>query len=231
MPAEVEMPDILAQLITWGLVLLKLIIATFCGGVVGYERERYDHPAGFRTHVLVCVGAAVYMMVSVTVAGERFDPGRIAAQVASGIGFLGAGTIIKQGSIVRGLTTAASLWAVAGIGLAAGYNFATLAIALLGTLVVLGTLYALKWIEYNIERRRTFTLTLVLVEPRQQLEWIRAALAEEGIDVTGMNFQEGISGPAEVVFEGYAANREKLERAIAVISRHETVQGARWEYR
>jgi len=225
------MPDILAQLSSWGLVLVKLIVATFCGGVVGYERERYDHPAGFRTHVLVCVGAAVFMMVSVTVAGERFDPGRIAAQVASGIGFLGAGTIIKQGSIVRGLTTAASLWAVAGIGLAAGYNTATLAIALLGTLVVLGTLYALKWIEYTIERRRSFTLTLVLSEPRRQLEWIRSTLVSEGLDVAGMTIQEGIGGPIEVVFEGYSSNREKLERAIDAVSRHEAVRGVKWEYR
>jgi putative Mg2+ transporter-C (MgtC) family protein len=225
------MPDIITSLSAWGLVLFKLLVATFCGGVVGYERERYDHPAGFRTHVLVCVGSAVYMMVSVSVAGDQFDPGRIAAQVASGIGFLGAGTIIKQGSIVRGLTTAASLWAVAGIGLAAGYNTTTLAIALLGTLVVLGTLYALKWLEFMIERRRSFTLTLTLVEPRQQLDWIRSALASAGIEVTGMELQEGITGPVEAVFEGYAANREKLERAIDTVARHEVVRGVKWEYR
>ena len=222
---------LITSLTTWGIVLLKLLVATFCGGVVGYERERYDHPAGFRTHVLVCVGSAVYMMVSVAVAGKHYDPGRIAAQVASGIGFLGAGTIIKQGSIVRGLTTAASLWAVAGIGLAAGYNFTTLAIALLGTLVVLATLYVLKWIEFYIERRCTYTLTLVLTDPREQLDWIRSALTTEGIEVTGLTFQDGITGPAEVVFEGYAATREKLERAVHAISRHEAVQGMRWEYR
>lgn len=216
----------------WGLVLLKLLAATICGGMVGYERERYDHPAGFRTHVLVCVGSAVYMMVSVAVAENgHFDPGRIAAQVASGIGFLGAGTIIKQGSIVRGLTTAASLWAVAGIGLAAGFNFTTLAIALLGTLVVLLTLYVLKAIECRIERRRTFTLTLVLLDPRSQLDWIRTSVTNEGIEVTGLNFQDGVAGPNEVVLEGYASTREKLERAVATISRHSAVQSVRWEYR
>jgi len=225
------MSESLAPLSLWSLVLLKLVVATLCGGIVGYERERYDHPAGFRTHVLVCVGSAVYMMVSVTVAGTHYDPGRIAAQVASGIGFLGAGTIIKQGSIVRGLTTAASLWAVAGIGLAAGYNFTTLAIALLGTLVVLSTLVALKWIEYAIERRRTFMLILTLVEPRQQVDWIRSAFVSEGVEVSGMFFQQGIAGPTEVVFEGYSANREKLERAVDVIARHDAVRGVRWEYR
>ncbi|MHB0937330.1 MAG: MgtC/SapB family protein [Armatimonadota bacterium] len=216
----------------WGLVLLKLLVATLCGGVVGYERERYDHPAGFRTHVLVCVGSAVYMMVSVAVSENgMYDPGRIAAQVASGIGFLGAGTIIKQGSIVRGLTTAASLWAVAGIGLAAGYNLTTLSIALLGTLVVLLTLYVLKTIETRIERRRTFTLTLKLDDPRSQLDWIRAAITAEGVEVTGLNFQDGIIGQSEVVLEGYAATRDKLERAVAAVSRHEAVQSVHWEYR
>jgi len=215
-----------------GIVLLKLLVATVCGGMVGYERERYDHPAGFRTHVLVCVGSAVYMLVSVAVSENgRFDPGRIAAQVASGIGFLGAGTIIKQGSIVRGLTTAASLWAVAGIGLAAGYNNMTLAIALLGTLVVLLTLWVLKSIECRIERRRTFTLTLVLVDPRSQLDWIRAAITNEGVEVVGLNFQDGVAGPSEVVLEGYAATRDKLERAVAAISHHEAVKSVRWEYR
>ena len=216
----------------WGLVLLKLLAATVFGGMVGYERERYDHPAGFRTHVLVCVGSAVFMMVSVAVSEDgRFDPGRIAAQVASGIGFLGAGTIIKQGSIVRGLTTAASLWAVAGIGLAAGYNNMTLGIALLGTLVVLLTLYGLKAIESRIERRRTFTLSLTLDEPRSQLDWIRTVISTEGVEVTGLQFQDSIAGPSEVILEGYAATREKLERAIAVLSSHPTVQSVRWEYR
>lgn len=217
----------------WGLALLKLLAATAFGGMVGYERERYDHPAGFRTHVLVCVGSAVFMMVSVAVAGEDIttDRGRIAAQVASGIGFLGAGTIIKQGNIVRGLTTAASLWAVAGIGLAAGYNNMTLGIALLGTLVVLLTLYALKAIESRIERRRTFTLVLTLDEPRAQLDWIRSTISSAGIEVTGLQFQDGAEGPSEVVFEGYSATRERLERAVMALSSHPEVRSVRWEYR
>jgi len=129
------------------------------------------------------------------------------------------------------LTTAASLWAVAGIGLAAGYNNMTLAIALLGTLVVLLTLWVLKSIECRIERRRTFTLTLVLVDPRSQLDWIRAAITNEGVEVVGLNFQDGVAGPSEVVLEGYAATRDKLERAVAAISHHEAVKSVRWEYR
>ena len=102
------------------LVLLKLIAAVICGGIVGWQREARDRPAGLRTHVLVCLGATVYTLASLSFTGPTADPGRVAAQVATGMGFLGAGTIIRHGNVVRGLTTAASLWAVAAIGLCVG---------------------------------------------------------------------------------------------------------------
>ena len=218
------------SLSTWGIVLLKLLLATACGGIIGYQRERYDHPAGFRTHMLVCVGSAVFMLVSVAVAGTQFDPGRIAAQVASGIGFLGAGTIIKQGSIVRGLTTAASLWAVAGIGLAAGYNMSTLAIALLGTIVVWFTLGVLKRMEERIDRRRNCALTVTLTEPRKQIEWLRGLLSEHDMAVAGLSIQEDGSA-GEVIVEGVAESREGLERAVNAIAGNAAVRNVRWEYR
>ena len=108
-------------------LILRLIVATVLGGLVGVERERLERAAGLRTHALVGVGAALFMIVSafgfadiLGTPGVGLDPSRIAAQVVSGIGFLGAGTIIFQREIVRGLTTAASVWAVAAIGLAAG---------------------------------------------------------------------------------------------------------------
>jgi putative Mg2+ transporter-C (MgtC) family protein len=98
-------------------VLIKIAVAVVLGGAVGWQREARDRPAGLRTHVLVCIGAAVYTLASVSFSSERSDPSRVAAQVATGMGFLGAGTILRHGSIVRGLTTAASLWAVAGVGI------------------------------------------------------------------------------------------------------------------
>ncbi len=102
-------------------IIIKLLLAMLCGGIIGFQRQLHESAAGFRTHILVCIGATVYMIISILISDNgRFDPGRIAAQVASGMGFLGAGTIIKQGSLVRGLTTAASLWAIAGIGMAIG---------------------------------------------------------------------------------------------------------------
>ncbi len=107
--------------------LIPLLVAAIAGGVVGLERESHNRPAGLRTHVLVCVGSALIMKVSLSmydiVVATGFgngDPGRIAAQVVSGIGFLGAGTIMREGATIRGLTTAASLWVVSAMGLAVG---------------------------------------------------------------------------------------------------------------
>lgn len=109
-------------------IVLKLFLATLFGGLIGLEREFENRPAGFRTHTLVCMGSALVMLTSEYLFETyrellSIDPGRLGAQVISGIGFLGAGTILKDGSRVRGLTTAASLWVVACIGLAIGSGF------------------------------------------------------------------------------------------------------------
>jgi len=109
-------------------VLIKLVLAGIMGGLIGYERENSHRPAGFRTHILVCVSAALVMVTSEYMFDRyhmftTMDPTRLGAQVISGIGFLGAGTIIRDGFNVKGLTTAASLWSVACIGLAVGSGF------------------------------------------------------------------------------------------------------------
>jgi putative Mg2+ transporter-C (MgtC) family protein len=106
-------------------MIIRLLYAAFLGSVIGMERQAHEKAAGFRTHILVCVGSCVIMLTSMHMADiyqgiANADPGRIAAQVVSGVGFLGAGTIISSNVSVSGLTTAASLWAVAGIGLAVG---------------------------------------------------------------------------------------------------------------
>ncbi len=103
-------------------IVIRLIVSAIIGALVGYEREHYHEPAGLRTHMLVCVGATLITLVSVYgIPGG--DPTRIAAAIITGIGFLGAGTIIMGRGNVKGLTTAASLWAVSGIGLAIGAGF------------------------------------------------------------------------------------------------------------
>ena len=108
-------------------IALRLFLACVFGGVVGLERERNDSPAGFRTHILVSLGAALIMVISMYGFNDfttiNKDPARLAAQVISGIGFLGAGTILRDKTSIRGLTTAASLWVVSAIGLAIGAGF------------------------------------------------------------------------------------------------------------
>lgn len=126
---------------------IKLILAVVFSGFIGYEREHSHRPAGFRTHILVAVGSALVMMTSSFVFKEyqgitNVDPTRLGAQVISGIGFLGAGTILREGFSVKGLTTAASLWAVSCIGLAVGAGYYTGALA--ATLFIYLTLNTFK---------------------------------------------------------------------------------------
>ncbi|MGI6129150.1 MAG: MgtC/SapB family protein [bacterium] len=102
-------------------LIIRLTLAFVLGAIVGLERESAHRPAGFRTHTLVSVGAALVMVLSQSIPGA--DPARLGAQVVSGVGFLGAGSILREGLTVRGLTTAASLWVVATIGLACGAGF------------------------------------------------------------------------------------------------------------
>jgi putative Mg2+ transporter-C (MgtC) family protein len=131
---------------------VKLLLAALAGGVVGFEREKHGRPAGLRTNLLVAVGSCVMMIVSEAFYLKygmhdaettlRLDPSRVAAQIVTGIGFIGAGVILKEGASVRGLTTAASLWAVAGLGMAFGMGFFSL--GAIATVLVLISLTLLK---------------------------------------------------------------------------------------
>lgn len=127
--------------------VLKLSLTVLFSGIIGYEREHSHRPAGFRTHILVAIGAALVMMTSKYIFQEyegltSFDPTRLGAQVISGIGFLGAGTILREGFSVKGLTTAASVWAVSCIGLAVGAGYYTGAVV--ATVVIYLTLNTFK---------------------------------------------------------------------------------------
>jgi putative Mg2+ transporter-C (MgtC) family protein len=153
---------------------IKLALATACGAAIGIERELHDKPAGLRTNMLICVGSALITMVSLHVAlsyAERqvniADPGRIAAQIVSGIGFLGAGTIIQARGSVHGLTTAATIWVMAGIGLAIGSGAFAPAIAT--TVILLGTLAAVGWLEGHLTPRRHFVYFHVAADRRPGL--------------------------------------------------------------
>ncbi len=131
---------------------LRLTVGLVLGAIIGFERELHRQPAGFRTHSLVSLGAALFTVVSAFgFTGDLVDPTRIAAQIVSGIGFIGAGTILQYRGHIRGLTTAASLWSVAAIGTAAGAGlFVT---AVVGTVLILVILSILDRVE-SLARRR-----------------------------------------------------------------------------
>ena len=120
---------------------IRLLLAAIFGAAVGYEREHSEKPAGMRTLALVSLGAAAFTLASIHGFGLSSDPARIAAQVVTGVGFLGAGTILRSGLTVRGLTTAASIWAIAGIGVAVGTGMYIL--SAVGTFLILVILHFL----------------------------------------------------------------------------------------
>lgn len=128
-------------------ITIRLLTALGFGGLIGLEREVHGSDAGLRTHILVCLGSSLVMVVSILMASQfpGTDPARISAQVVSGIGFLGAGSILRSATSVRGLTTAASIWAVAGIGLAAGAGYYSS--AAIASILILVTLWLLRFIE------------------------------------------------------------------------------------
>jgi putative Mg2+ transporter-C (MgtC) family protein len=146
--------------LTWEQELLRVVVAAGLGGAVGLERELREREAGFRTHLLVSVGSCLFTLVSAygfhefLVGGGnivRTDPTRIAAQIVTGVGFLGAGAIIRQGFSVRGLTTAATLWVVAAIGMASGAGYYSAAV--ITTALVLFSLWPLRIIAFRTMSR------------------------------------------------------------------------------
>lgn len=157
-------------------IIFKLILAALAGGLVGFEREKHGRPAGLRTNLLVCVGACSMMIISeafylkyLALDAEstvRLDPSRVAAQIITGIGFLGAGVILKEGVSVRGLTTAAGLWVMAGLGMAFGMGFFSL--GLITTIIVLISLVFLKKLDPLIKKDRYLTL-MVTADKRMEL--------------------------------------------------------------
>jgi len=137
---------------TWTYIL-RLVLAVIAGSVIGFERELHDKPAGFRTNVLICFGAALFTILSITMVGESYsDRVRIAAGVVTGVGFLGAGAIVHFKGSVLGLTTAATIWADASVGMAFGAGEYSLGFA--GTAITAGVLFGLAFAEERISAWR-----------------------------------------------------------------------------
>ena len=222
------MPD----LDTWD-ALLRLLVAAVLGGAIGLERELRDQEAGFRTHLLVSLGSCVFTLVSAyawtdwrfsTPQGLVFDPTRIAAQIVTGIGFLGAGAIIVRGISVRGLTTAATLWVVAAIGMAAGTAYYSVAFG--ATVLVLVSLGPLRIVSKRMVSR---------VRPEEAELAIK--LVPEGVAANVLSRVEEAGGTIQTVEFGdertvdivlRASRRVESARVAEEVSKLDDVERVQW---
>ena len=177
-----------------GEIVLRLLLGAFLGGVIGYERYTHGRPAGFRTHLIVCMASVLIMIVSVDfhyLTGHypdyiRIDPARIAAGAITGIGFLGAGVIIKTGFTVQGLTTAACLWIVSAIGLAVGGGFYLPGI--IATFITVIALWFLREVERKIEKI-SYRYIDIIADRLDKEKEIEEALKEARVEIVNINYE------------------------------------------
>src|SRR5436853_2008235 len=162
---------------------VKLVLAALLGGIIGIEREMREKPAGLRTNILICVGSTLFMSIS-----TAFGDTRIGAQIISGIGFLGAGAVLHSHGVVFGLTTAATIWVVAGVGMALGSGMYL--VAIFATAMSLVTLYFLSFIEDRIQGRRSYSYALVVSDLNQALASINRVLQDSSVAAASFNFKK-----------------------------------------
>jgi putative Mg2+ transporter-C (MgtC) family protein len=221
--------------LTWWEVLVRLLVAAGLGGAIGIERELREREAGFRTHLLVSMGAALFTLVSAYAwsdfsftarGGVTFDPTRIAAQIVTGIGFLGAGAIIRQGATVRGLTTAATLWVVAGIGMASGAGFYWAAITATGLALI--TLWPLRVVSRRVLDRPHRRRLVVEVRPGTAAAPVLDALEQLGIRVISFHIGDDADRPRlEAIVEvPHGARPEDVVIRLGELDNVSTVQWA-----
>ena len=164
-------------------LLGQLLLATLLGGAIGMEREVSGKPAGLRTNILICVGATLFTVLSVKLSSGRGDPGRVAAQILTGVGFIGAGTILHARGSVTGLTSAATIWVVSAIGMAVGSGAYVEAIGT--TLLVMVVLAGLGFVENSVARRRSYSRFTIHVSPTATaLEDLEALVRRTGVELT-----------------------------------------------
>ncbi|MGM0421452.1 MAG: MgtC/SapB family protein, partial [Bacillota bacterium] len=200
-------------------IIINLVLALFLSGLIGYEREHHDRPAGLRTHILVCMGATIIMMISLAMHDIHVenDAGRIAAQVVSGVGFLGAGTIMKEGFSVKGLTTAASLWATAAIGLAIGGNYYFLAVS--STLMVIIILYLLNSFDFSSHSLKHETLRCRINNKNDILDKITDIMQSSNIKIENVAIKKSgnnVAGDNNELMVVYNLERRDKEKYLNI---------------
>lgn len=215
--------------------LLRIIVACVCGSLIGLERSHRQKEAGIRTHVILALAAALIMIISkygfvdLTAAdGTMFsgtrgaDPARIAAQVVSGISFLGAGVIFVRGGSIKGLTTAAGIWATAGIGLAVGSGLYVIGVASTLLLIFIQVLLH-KFMPFS-ENMETNVIQLKLQNESQAINHITEQLSEHGILVNGIRMQKNVDGTITVHLTIRIAKTASLESMLELINNTPEIQ-------
>ncbi|NLJ85114.1 MAG: MgtC/SapB family protein [Firmicutes bacterium] len=205
------------RMITQWEILIRLVLAVAAGGLIGLEREIHGRAAGFRTHILVCLGSTLIMLLSIygfTGAPVQGDPARLAAQVVSGIGFLGAGTILREGLSIKGLTTAASLWVVAGIGLAIGSGF------YLGAVIatVLAVLTLVNKLEQYLIPHEERSLRLHIADKPGQVAAIATHLGQRRVNIRSMKLDTTDDGECYVEMRVETPYSFRMERLLEELS-------------
>ena len=211
-------------------LLGRLLLAAVLGGAIGAERELNDQAAGLRTHMLLTIGACLFTLISAYGFGSGIgtDPSRLAAQIVTGIGFLGGGAIVRHGLTVKGLTTAASIWATASVGVAVGAGSYVLGIG--GAVLVVGTLFGLRRVSNVLQRwgvsREEFALVTV---PGFDVRRIVELVEGERVDLRGLEHHEDEDGD-RVVLLVKLRPRYRPEELLAALRRVEGVLQVEWEH-
>lgn len=210
-------------------IVFRLILAALLGGLVGLEREVHKRPAGLRTHILVTTGSALIMLVSMYgfsglgQEGSGGEPARLAAQVVSGIGFLGAGTILRDGNDITGLTTAASIWVCGGIGLAIGGGYYVG--ALVTTIIVLFALVSLGFIEKRITRVNHQELDLICEERAGLVGEIGSLFGVYNISIKDIKILDSEKESQELITISILLKIPKTTRLDAIMAELRAIKG------
>lgn len=237
MQTMLEAADLSGLVLSWKDVALRVLLAMLIGAVIGTEREYTHRPAGMRTHMLVALGACTVMITSQMIFcqyrayGAAPDPARLSAQVITGMGFLGAGTIIKAGHTIKGLTTAAGIWATACLGIAVGGGYYIVAIT--GALGMLVTLVIFEWIQRRlmINHYELFYFYVYCTRVANTLELISRLADEADAVVTSVNIEErkdGFKIKFKADFSGRHSN-DRVRKFLADLSEDESTSSANFE--
>ena len=222
-----ETPDLSLLAVGPVEVLLRLLCAMFIGAVIGTERELTHRPAGMRTHMLVALGSCVVMITSQMIFhqyrafGATPDPARLSAQVITGVGFLGAGTILKEGPSIKGLTTAASVWAVACLGIAVGGGY--YALGIIGTVGMIIILVLFEWLQEKLmhERYALYLFSVSCSDVVSMLERINQLATECDASLKAMQVDGKEDGEVEITFKadfGGRHSEQQMQRFFAGLS-------------